>query len=207
MDEYELDRVATNNPALWPPTTQDTSVQRHRSRGTTRGTHTASDPSGRSQESLEPEDYTTKYDVRFLTTYILQTHLPCELTFLSFLQTAWLAQNRPQLLSLLVLRNDRHRRRVSASRFHPVSCRLALLALRLFLRSQCYSLLVCLVHFRLPLCRVSGDMAGHDCRQCQFALPGHSSHGLFDAHICLVLDLYSILGTLGCAVCMGLLDD
>ncbi|USP81572.1 hypothetical protein yc1106_08846 [Curvularia clavata] len=61
MDEYELDRVATNNPALWPPTTQDTSVQRHRSRGATRGTTTAPESSG-SQESVEPEDYTTKYD-------------------------------------------------------------------------------------------------------------------------------------------------
>lgn len=62
MDEYELDRVGTNNPALWPPTSQGTPVQRSKSRNS-QGTNA---PPGSNDDVIpEEEEYPSKYDVNY----------------------------------------------------------------------------------------------------------------------------------------------
>ncbi|XP_014557654.1 hypothetical protein COCVIDRAFT_36941 [Bipolaris victoriae FI3] len=61
MDEYELDRVGTNNPALCPPTSQGIAVQRSKSRNS-RATNA---PSGSNDDVIpeEEDEYPSKYDV------------------------------------------------------------------------------------------------------------------------------------------------
>lgn len=59
MDDYELDRVGTNNPAL----TEATPVQRQKSRRAT-GAHAAT--SGSQDTVIEEEEDVSKYDVYIL---------------------------------------------------------------------------------------------------------------------------------------------
>lgn len=63
MDEYELDRVGTNNPALCPPTSQGIAVQRSKSRNS-RATNA---PSGSNDDVIpeEEDECPSKYDVKY----------------------------------------------------------------------------------------------------------------------------------------------
>jgi len=61
MDDYELDRVGTNNPAL----TEATPVQRQKSRRAT-GAHAATSGSQDTVIEEEEEEEVSKYDVYIL---------------------------------------------------------------------------------------------------------------------------------------------
>jgi hypothetical protein len=59
MDDYELDRIASDNPALTAPAAQRAPIQRHRSHGRKPAVKNGSEGSQRVATSVE----LTKYDV------------------------------------------------------------------------------------------------------------------------------------------------
>jgi hypothetical protein len=63
MDDYELNRIASDNPALTAPAAQHAPVHRHRSHGRKQ---TTADGFKSSQKTVTPVEL-TKYDVRFYT--------------------------------------------------------------------------------------------------------------------------------------------
>jgi hypothetical protein len=58
MDDYELDRIASNNPALTAPAAQRAPLNRRKSRGN----EATTSPPGSSQSIVESTEL-TKYDV------------------------------------------------------------------------------------------------------------------------------------------------
>jgi head-tail adaptor len=65
MDDYELDRIASNNPALTAPAAQRASIYRHRSRGRK---HAATSGFENSQGTATSAEL-SKYDVSIFVSY------------------------------------------------------------------------------------------------------------------------------------------
>jgi hypothetical protein len=195
MDDYELDRIASDNPALTAPAAQRASISRRKSRG---NEATAIRASGSSQTIVASTEL-TKYDVTCPSSYSPIYKL--------IEHKGGLAQNSPQLQSILVLRNHGHRHRLSPTHRHTLQSLLASLALCCVFRPQCHPLHMRVCHLRVPLHRVPQNLDRHDRRQRQFLIPRDHTHGLCNAHLRMVFVMYSILGTMGCYVRVGVLDD